>query len=117
MKLAIHKSNLGFHPRCVAYCEANSINYKIVDCYVNDLIQEKRKDFIAKQILFALEYKGFKVFPDFKTTWHFDDKVAQKDLFEQLGFPCANSYVFYDKSEALKWPAGEFKSSNSIFNN
>lgn len=58
---------------------------------------------IAKQILFALEHTGFKVFPNFKTAWHFDDKVAQKYLFESIGAPLVPSYVFYDKKEALNW--------------
>ena len=33
---------------------------------------------------YALEHKGIKVFPDSKTCWHFDDKVGQKYLFEEL---------------------------------
>jgi glutathione synthase/RimK-type ligase-like ATP-grasp enzyme len=58
---------------------------------------------IAKQILFALEHTGFKVFPDFKTAWHFDDKVAQKYLFESINAPMVKSYVFYQKTLALEW--------------
>jgi glutathione synthase/RimK-type ligase-like ATP-grasp enzyme len=62
------------------------------------------KDVItAKKILFALEHAGIIVFPDFKTGWHFDDKVAQKYLLEAVGAPLVPSYVFYDKKEALNW--------------
>jgi glutathione synthase/RimK-type ligase-like ATP-grasp enzyme len=43
------------------------------------------------------------VFPDFRTAWHFDDKVAQKYLFEAIGAPLVPSYVFFDKQEALRW--------------
>jgi glutathione synthase/RimK-type ligase-like ATP-grasp enzyme len=116
--IAIHKSKTGFHPRWIAYCKENNIPYKLVNCYDNDLIkqledchalmwhhaQQNPKDLvIAKQILFALEHTGFQVFPDFKTGWHFDDKLGQKYLFERIGLPFVKSYAFYDKKEALAW--------------
>jgi glutathione synthase/RimK-type ligase-like ATP-grasp enzyme len=50
-----------------------------------------------------LETAGIKCFPDFHTTWFFDDKVGQKYLLESIGAPLVPSYVFYNKSEALKW--------------
>lgn len=62
-----------------------------------------KDNIIAKQILFALEHTGFKVFPDFRTAWHFDDKVAQKYLFEAINAPLVPSYVFFSKEEALDW--------------
>ncbi|GGB72078.1 hypothetical protein GCM10007424_10080 [Flavobacterium suaedae] len=58
---------------------------------------------IARQILFSLEQTGFKVFPDFRTSWHFDDKVGQKYLLERLGAPFVPSHVFVNKKEALNW--------------
>ena len=58
---------------------------------------------LAKKILFSLEHAGLKVFPDFKTGWHFDDKVAQKYLLEAINAPLVPSYVFYDKEEASQW--------------
>lgn len=118
MKIAIHNSNVGFHPRWITYCKENNIPFIQVDCYSNDLIEQLKgcnvllwhhsqsnpKDIlIAKQILFALEHTGFKVFPDFKTAWHFDDKVGQKYLLEKVEAPLVPSYVFFDKTSALKW--------------
>lgn len=118
MKLAIHNSNSGFHPKWVSYCKENSIPFKQVDCYANNLIEQlldcnallwhhshsNPKDIlIARQILFALEHTGFKVFPNFKTAWHFDDKVGQKYLLEQLEIPSVPSYTFFDKKAALQW--------------
>jgi len=58
---------------------------------------------IAKQLLYSLEQSGMKVFPDFYTSWHFDDKLGQKYLFEALDLPAVNSYVFFSKREALSW--------------
>lgn len=118
MKIAIHNSQVGFHPRWRAYCEEKDIAFKIVNCYANDILnqlegcdclmwhhsQGNPKDLlIAKQILFALEHTGFKVFPNFETNWHFDDKVGQKYLLERVGANVVPSYVFYDKQDALFW--------------
>lgn len=116
--IAIHSAQSGFHPRWVAYCERQGIPYKRVDCYADDLVGQLKscsalmwhfshahpKDIlIARQILFALEHTGFSIFPDFRTAWHFDDKVAQKYLLERIGAPLVPSYVFFDKKEALEW--------------
>jgi glutathione synthase/RimK-type ligase-like ATP-grasp enzyme len=118
MKLAIHKSNDGFHPQWIEYCKKANIDVKLVNCYDNNIIgqldgcnalmwhfsQNHPSDVIvAKQIIQAIEQSGKKVFPNYNTSWHFDDKVAQKYLMEGLGLPIVPSYVFYSKSEAEKW--------------
>ncbi|MGC8866540.1 MAG: ATP-grasp domain-containing protein, partial [Bacteroidales bacterium] len=46
---------------------------------------------------------GIKVFPDFYTNWHFDDKLGQKYLLESIGAPLVPTYVFFDEKEALQW--------------
>jgi glutathione synthase/RimK-type ligase-like ATP-grasp enzyme len=46
---------------------------------------------------------GIKVFPNYDTVWHFDDKVAQKYLLESIGAPIVPTTILYDKSEALRW--------------
>jgi glutathione synthase/RimK-type ligase-like ATP-grasp enzyme len=116
--IAIHNSKLGFHPRWVEYCKRNDIPHKIVNAYDNDIIEQLQdcaafmwhhaqfnyKDMLfAKQLLFSLEQAGIKVFPDFNTAWHFDDKVGQKYLLEATEAPLVPSYVFYTKKEALAW--------------
>lgn len=116
--IAIHDSPTGFHPRWIAYCEREGIPYRKVNCYASDIMQQLEgckalmwhygqshpKDIlIARQILFALEHAGFTVFPDFRTAWHFDDKVAQKYLFETLGIPAVPAHVFVDRAAALAW--------------
>ena len=120
MKIAIHhkEESFSFSSRWIAYCERNNIHFKIVDAFDNDIIQQLQdcdafmwhhhpgqyKDVLAaKKILFALEHAGIKVFPNFKTGWHFDDKVAQKYLFEALKLPLVPSYIFYDRKDALDW--------------
>jgi glutathione synthase/RimK-type ligase-like ATP-grasp enzyme len=116
--IAIHNSEIGFHPSWRAYCESTNIPYKTVNCYSSNIVSEledchalmwhhshiNSNDLvIAKQILFALEHTGFKVFPDFKTNWHFDDKVGQKYLLERTGVPMVPSHIFYSKTESLVW--------------
>jgi glutathione synthase/RimK-type ligase-like ATP-grasp enzyme len=116
--LAIHDSQSGFHPHWVEYCRNKGIPYKSVDCYASNIV-EQVKDcrallwhhshsnpqdiLVAKKILFALEHAGLMVFPDFRTAWYFDDKVAQKYLFEALDIPRLPTYVFVEKATALEW--------------
>ena len=118
MKIAIHKSPWGFSKQWIQYCEENHISYKIVNCYDSDIIDQLEdcnillwhhhhtdaKDVLfAKGLLFALEQAGKKVFPEFNSGWHFDDKVGQKYLLEAINAPLAKTWVFYKKEEALKW--------------
>jgi glutathione synthase/RimK-type ligase-like ATP-grasp enzyme len=118
MKIAIHKGTSDFSLRWIAYCEAMSIPFKTVNCYENNIVQQladcdalmwhhshsRPQDIlIAKEILFCLEHTGLVVFPGFTTAWHFDDKVAQKYLFERVGAPLVPSYVFFDKQKAISW--------------
>lgn len=118
MKIAIHNSSQGFHSRWIDYCERKEIPFKPVNCYDSNIVRElsdcdallwhhNHANFtdkrIAKSILFALEHKGLKVFPDFRTGWHFDDKVAQKYLLESVSAPFVPSFVFYTRRSALQW--------------
>ena len=118
MKIAIHHRPESFSDRWIEYCKENNIPYKIVNAYDTDIIQQVddctafmwhhtqcdyRDKLFAKQLIYSLEAMGLKVFPDFHTTWHFDDKVGQKYLLEAIGAPLVPSYVFYDKKEAIEW--------------
>lgn len=118
MKIAIHNKPGSFSDRWVSYCEKKGIDYKLVNCYTSDIMrqladcdalmwhfsQNSPKDFLfAKQLIYSVEAAGKKVFPDFHTAWHFDDKVGQKYLLEAIDAPLVPTWVFYDKKEALQW--------------
>jgi len=118
MKIAIHHRQGSFSDRWIAYCINQNIDYKIVNCYASDIIAQLEdcdalmwhhshvdyKDALfAKQLLYAVAQSGKKVFPDYKTCWHFDDKIGQKYLFEAIEAPLVPSYVFYTKEEAQNW--------------
>lgn len=118
MKIAIHHRRGSFSDRWIDYCEKNNISYELVCAYDSDTINRIKKCDIflwnhlhvihkdvlaAKNILNALEHSGIRIFPDWKTGWHFDDKVAQKYLLEAIDAPLVPSYVFYDEKTALDW--------------
>jgi glutathione synthase/RimK-type ligase-like ATP-grasp enzyme len=118
MKLAIQPREGSYSTRWIEYCEEKGIDYKLVNCYGNDIIEqmadcdallwhfyhENARDIqVAKQVLFALEGAGKSVFPDFPTSWHFDDKVGQKYLLESVGAPLVPSYAFYTRKDAVAW--------------
>ncbi|MDB2435955.1 hypothetical protein N9W65_03145 [Schleiferiaceae bacterium] len=95
----------------------NAVDFKIVDGYSSSIIQDLEdcdalmwhhhhgnyKDLIiAKQLIFAVEKGGKIVFPNIDTSYHFDDKLSQKYLFEALGIPCIRTSVFFDFNTAKK---------------
>jgi glutathione synthase/RimK-type ligase-like ATP-grasp enzyme len=67
---------------------------------------DPRDILFAKQLLYALEGSGWRVFPNFRTVWHFDDKIAQKYLLEAIGAPLVPTHVFYDEARAREWVQG-----------
>ena len=99
MKVAIHDRNNSFSDEWIKYCKVNDIEYKIVNAYSNNILDEikgcdcflwhwihtdYKASIFARQLTQVLETKGVKVFPNLNTCWHFDDKIGQKYLFESL---------------------------------
>jgi glutathione synthase/RimK-type ligase-like ATP-grasp enzyme len=118
VKIAIQPKKGSFSERWIPYCEQQGIPYKLVDCYRSDIMDQlgdcdalmwhfhqasPREFLFAKQLLYSVQAMGKKVFPDYHTMWHFDDKVGQKYLLEAIGAPLVPSHVFYDKKSALDW--------------
>ena len=118
MKIAIHHRKGSYSERWIEYCQEHKTDYKIVNAYDSDIIRQVEDCDIfmwhyhqglaadmnfAKQLLFSLEQAGKLVFPDFRTAWHFDDKLGQKYLFEANGIQAAPAYAFYDEEHALAW--------------
>jgi len=118
MKIAIHHSSESYSKHWISYCEENNIPYKIVNCYQTNIISQlndcdalmwhhnhanPKDKLFAKELLYSLETVGKIVYPDSKTTWHFDDKLGQKYLLEATNLPLIPTNVFYSKKEALEW--------------
>ena len=118
MKLAIHERPRSFSDRWIEYCEKNSIPYKIVNCYRSDILEQLsdcdglmwhwtlmdyKSTLFARQLTLSVKELGIKMYPDFNTSWHYNDKLGQKYLLESIKAPLVPSYVFYTKQEAVKW--------------
>jgi len=87
-------------------CYSDTVIAKIADC---DALMwhwshsDPKAMLFAKWLVFALEQAGKEVFPNSRTSWHFDDKVGQKYLLEAVGAPLVPSHVFYDAESARQW--------------
>lgn len=116
--IAIHSRTGSFSDRWVAYCKTHSINFRIVDCHQSDIMQQiegcsglmwhftqgsVEDMLIARAVVESAEAMGINVFPNSRTSWHFDDKIAQKYLLEAIGAPCVPTHVFVEKEQALAW--------------
>src|SRR5699024_388776 len=55
----------------------------------------------AKRLLFAVE-KGMQIptFPSLRTSWYFEDKIAQHYYFSSAGIPTPATAVFWDRHQA-----------------
>jgi glutathione synthase/RimK-type ligase-like ATP-grasp enzyme len=55
----------------------------------------------AKRFLYALEAGlGIPVFPSLKSSWYFEDKLAQRYFFSAADIPCARTDVFWTREAA-----------------
>lgn len=124
MKIAIHQNHDIFahstlwNQEWIQYCENNDIDYAIVNCFDNNILEEL-KDFdmllwhfshyslqemlFARTILDSAKRIGLKVFPDFNTAWHFDDKVAETYLLKTVNAPIPKSWMFYTKESTISF--------------
>lgn len=63
------------------------------DPYIRDL---------AKRIIYFFNRElKIKTFPDWKSYWYYDDKVAQTMIFKKFGIPTPKNNVFFNKEEAF----------------
>lgn len=118
IKIAIHHIEKSYTPKWIEYCKDHGIDYKLVNCYDTNIIEELadcdallwhwnqsnyRAQLFARQLSLSLSKSGFLVYPNADSVWHYDDKVGQKYLFESIDAPLVKSYAFYDKESAMAW--------------
>ena len=118
--VAIHLYENGYSNRWVEYCQRNKIDYLPVNVFDSDIIRQLKKNnvdllfyhlgvtdhrnaLISKEILMSIQKAGIRVFPDHDSYWHYENKVAQKYMFESLQIPHPRSWVFYSRREAVRW--------------
>lgn len=62
---------------------------------------------VARRLLPVIENElGLATYPDQKTCWHYDDKIAQAYLLEAASLPIPKTWVFFDREAASEWTAG-----------
>jgi hypothetical protein len=119
MKIAIQPSAIGITNKIISYCSENNINYKIVDCFDDSIIDNLsdcnilvwdhdlllQKDYLlGKRMMFALSLnKQIITYPSIEEGWHYDDKIGQKYLLESINAPFVPTNIYYDKQKALSW--------------
>ena len=58
----------------------------------------------AQRILYIIErYLHIPVYPNYDTTWHFDEKVAQYYLLKALKAPMPKTWVIWDYVQSIEW--------------
>jgi len=59
---------------------------------------------IARRLLPVIERElKLPIYPDQKTCWHYDDKIAQYYLLKSLNLPVPETWVWFDRISALSW--------------
>ena len=100
------------------FCQKFDIPFRRVNCLAFDVIKQCKglrgilwewnhgiptNALVARQIIASLEAMGLQVFPNFKSCWHYDDKLAQQYLLEAIGAPIIPAWAFLCQQEALNW--------------
>jgi glutathione synthase/RimK-type ligase-like ATP-grasp enzyme len=124
MRIAIHQNHEIFHhstawdKEWIKYCDENKIEYDVVNGLDSNILETIRdydallwqicnyslQDMLfARSVLSSAKNIGLKVFPDFKTSWHFDDKVAETYLLQSINAPIPESWIFYTYASAINY--------------
>lgn len=75
-----------------------------IDLFLAKIAQTDDDIALAEQIIPVLNvFSKVRCFPNYPTVWHYDDKVKQYYLLKHMGFPVIDSYIFWDKVNALEW--------------
>ncbi len=118
--IGIHHVKGKFSERWIDYCEKNGIDYQIINLFDSNILEilrtqniskilfhfntkEYRSNLFIKDLVYVLEQEGVKVFPEYSSFWHYDDKLKQKYLFEQLELPHAPMHAFFSLDKTLEW--------------
>lgn len=118
--LAIYNRPGSFSDRWIDRCTSDGIDYVLIDFFEDELIDKLKRLKVTKflthppmysqasllssrNIITACNQAGIEVFPTLNDYWHFDDKIAQKYIFEALNIPTPRTYVFYDRDSAMEW--------------
>ena len=118
VRVAVHVRDDSFSDRWIEAGRERGLDVVVVDGYASDVLRrlqvcsaflwhfdhEDATDLlVARSVLESAARMGLVVFPDWNTSWHFDDKIAQKYLLEAVGAPLVPSWAFFDADRARAW--------------
>lgn len=119
--IGLHPDRVGeesYSEKWYEFLEARGAEPRVLNLLADDALEQARQcDGImwrwqhnpqhkqsAQRILFAIEhYLRIPVFPDSRTSWHYDEKIAQFYLFQILEAPTPQSWLFWNWREAVDW--------------
>lgn len=118
--IAIYPRDGSFSDRWIEVCKSRGVSYTCVDMFSDDICQtlraqtctaflchppmyDRRSTISARSIIHACQESGITVFPGIEDYWHFDDKIAQKYVFDAFGVPTPDTHVFLNREDAIKW--------------
>ncbi len=124
LKVAIHRNDRIFrHSTSWSYpwedyCRSHHVDYDIVDGFRPDALEilyrydaflwhvsnySLPEMLFARSILQAAKNLGLSVFPDFETSWHFDDKIGESYLLGSVDAPTPRHWIFYTFKDCEAW--------------
>ena len=101
-----------------SWLDRHNIPWEYLDCYAPDVISKlpnysallwHYSNFVnadlmeAQNILNIAKDLGLIVYPDYRTGWHFDDKIAEMYALQAVNAPIPRSWVFYELDRCEKW--------------
>jgi hypothetical protein len=116
--VAVQQTGEGFQIRWPEFLRKHGAEVKIVDVLGPDGLRQLKgcsglmwhwahypdhKQSALPILQLVEQHLRLPVFPDLRTRWHFDDKIAQAFLFEALGIPHPKTWVFWRREDALAW--------------
>lgn len=122
--LAIYDRPGSFSDRWIEKCATLGIQFNRVDIFSDNLFRDLKEmgatglichppmfdraaRLSAVAIIKSCAISGFKVFPRVEDYWHFDDKIAQKYIFESVEIPTPGTHVFFEQVHAKTWLAAQ----------
>jgi len=123
MKVGIYNQHLGGLHRSYLYRYEQILQFNGIECIRLDVNSQDFWEIVSKLDLFIYQWEHYDkpkqlaltiipiieqemkipCFPNWKTSWHFDDKIKQYFLLKHHGFPVVESYIYWEKGEALRW--------------
>jgi glutathione synthase/RimK-type ligase-like ATP-grasp enzyme len=121
MRIGIHPDNMwgtSYSEKWAEFLTAKGVEVKTLNLLESDVllqlakcsgvmcryfhIQQDKQS--LQRILYTIEhYLEIPVFPNSRTAWHYDEKVAQSYLLDAIRAPQPLNWIFWDRDRALSW--------------